>query len=101
MPTVHFVQGRVGAADLEVEVLGSERLLDVCDESRAPVAFSCRGATCATCRVEVLEGLDRLEPAGEAEREVLRSLGAPRTTRLACQAVLLAGPGLIRIRWGG
>jgi ferredoxin len=111
MPTVRFASihaapdGRGRSArlspDLVVVVEGRERLLDICDESHAPVAFSCRGATCATCRVAVLEGEALLEPPEEAERVLLASVGAPPETRLACQAVVRAGPGVVRLRWGG
>src|SRR5271170_6960933 len=88
---------RAGAADLVVEVEGRERLLDICDASHAPVAFSCRGATCATCRVAVLEGAELRGPAEDAERSVLAALGSPSETRLACQAVLRPGPGVVRL----
>ncbi len=75
-------------------------MLDICDESHAPVAFSCRGATCATCRVRVLEGEQLLEPPDEAERALLAGLASPPATRLACQAVVRAGEGVVRLRWG-
>jgi ferredoxin len=100
MATIHFASAKATVPDLVVEIAGSERLLDICDQSHAPVAFSCRGATCATCRVEILEGAELLEPAGEAERELLTTLGSPPSTRLACQAIVLAAVGVIRLRWG-
>jgi ferredoxin len=98
MSTVRFASA--SRADLVVEVEGRERLLDVCDAAHAPVAFSCRGATCATCRVIVLEGADLLEPPDDAERALLAGLSSPPETRLACQAVVRAGEGLLRLRWG-
>ena len=99
MPTVTFA-GPPARAEITVDVAGPDRLVDICDEAGAPVAFSCRDGNCATCRVEVLAGIHLLEPAGAAEREVLDRLSAPANERLACQAVVGTGEGLVRIRWG-
>jgi ferredoxin len=99
MVTIAFVSGGE-RADLTVQVAGPEALLDVCDEAGAPVAFSCRDGNCATCRVEVLAGIELLDPARAEEREVLDRLGAASNQRLACRAVVRRGEGLLRIRWG-
>lgn len=77
------------------------RLLDLCDEARAPVRFGCRAARCTTCRIEVLEGAATLEPAGAEEAELLRATGASASVRLGCQAVVREGPGRVRLRWIG
>jgi ferredoxin len=79
------------------EPLGG-RLLDLCDEAGAPVPFSCRSASCGTCRVEVLEGAGLLSPPGAHEREVLELFGDGPDRRLACVAVVLSGPGRLRLR---
>jgi ferredoxin len=47
----------------------------------------------------VLAGADRLYPPRADEAEVLRLFAAAPGQRLACQAVLRAGPGLVRLRW--
>jgi ferredoxin len=99
MPIIAFAS-RADRPELTVTVTGPEALLDVCDEAGAPVAFSCRDGNCATCRVEVLDGVELLEPAGADEREILDRLGAAANQRLACQAVVRLGEGLLRIRWG-
>lgn len=106
MPRLRFeASSRGPAADAEAPQGG--RLLDVCDDAGAPVAFSCRGARCGACLVEVLEGEDLLLPPGESERELLDLLGisvesegpAPaHPRRLACQASLRPAPGLVRLR---
>ncbi|MDC0684661.1 MULTISPECIES: 2Fe-2S iron-sulfur cluster-binding protein [Sorangium] len=96
MPTVVFEDGALGRA-VTAEV-GAGRLIDVCDDARAPVVFSCRDARCATCRVEVVEGEQLLDPPARGELDLLERLGAPPRLRLACQAVLRAGPGLVRLR---
>jgi ferredoxin len=104
MPTFLFDGNEIGPpVSMEAEEGGP--LLDICDEAGAAVLFSCRSASCGTCRVEVLEGADRLEPPKQDENEVLEMFtpmsplpGRP-VTRLACQAVARPGPGVIHLRW--
>ena len=95
---VMFEGNDVGPA-VEVDVPEGGRLVDICDDSKAPVMFSCRGASCGTCRVEILEGINLLAAAKEDEREVLDIFAAPQNHRLACQACLDAGPGRVRVKW--
>ena len=40
---------------------------------------------CSTCRVRIVRGLELLPTSSEAERRVLRRVGAPPNVRLACQ----------------
>lgn len=96
MPTIVFEASALGPA-VTAEA-GAGRLIDVCDDARAPIVFSCRDARCATCRVEVVEGEQLLDPPARGELDLLERLGAPPRLRLACQAVLRAGPGLVRLR---
>jgi len=95
MPTVRFLSDE---GDLEVDVPEGGPLVDVCDEHDAPVPFSCRSASCGTCRLDVLEGLDAFEPPSVEETDVLRVFADPPTRRLACQARLRPGPGLVVVR---
>lgn len=81
-----------------VDAPGGGELVDICDEHFAPVPFSCRSATCATCHIEVIEGLELFEPPGGLEADLLYAIRAPSGTRLACQAVVRAGEGRIRVR---
>jgi adenylate cyclase len=97
MPTVFF-EGNMFGDDTEVDVPNGCALVDLCDEATAPVPFSCRGATCGTCRVEIVEGLALLEPPEPAEEELLAILGDPPRFRLACQAKIKTGAGLLRLR---
>jgi 2Fe-2S ferredoxin len=97
MPTLFF-EGNLFGPDCRVEVPDGGRLVDVCDRVLAPVPFSCRAATCGTCRIEVFEGAHLLEPRESAEAELLELLGDPPTYRLACQAKLTRAPGLIHLR---
>jgi ferredoxin len=78
-----------------------DRLIDVCDASRAPVEFSCRSGTCGTCRVEVLEGAALLQPPNDDELETLTAFDAPPSHRLACRSRFGASDGHVRLRWAG
>jgi ferredoxin len=75
------------------------RMVDLCDEHHAPVPFSCRSASCGTCRIDVLEGAELLGPPCDDELEVLDLFGDdPARCRLACQACVSAGSGRLRVR---
>jgi len=74
------------------------QLVDLCDEARAPVSFSCRGATCGTCLVHVVQGRELLEEPGAIEKAFLAELGLDDSHRLACQTEIRAGDGLIRLQ---
>lgn len=97
MPTIEF-EGAGIAGDKTAEAPTGGDLLDICDEVLAPVAFSCRSASCGTCHIEVFEGADLLEDPEEDERDLLDILDGPENARLACQAKVKPGPGLVRIR---
>ena len=76
---------------------GGARLLDLCDEARAPIPFSCRSATCGTCRVRVLSGAELLTPADATERETLALFGDGDDVRLACVVRLTDAAGGVRL----
>ena len=97
MPIVEFAASHVGP-EMRVDVPDGGPLVDLCDDARAPVPFSCRSASCGTCRIEVLLGADLLEPPSEAEAEVLAIFGDPPSRRLACSATLRRASGLLRLR---
>lgn len=97
VPAIEFVANAVGRQK-RVEAPEGGDLLDICDDHLAPVPFSCRSATCGTCHVEVLAGAELLEPPEEEERELLELLGGGENHRLACQARVRPGPGLVRLR---
>jgi ferredoxin len=97
VPKIQFLACLAGKAK-ETDVPQGGVLLDICDDTLAPIPFSCRSASCATCHIEVLEGADLLEPAEVAERDLLDVVGGPPGSRLACQTIVKPGPGLIRIR---
>jgi ferredoxin len=98
------------AVSVRLEIVGSDgtrtsmdaaagdRVLDLCDEQSAPIAFSCRSATCGTCRVTVERGADLVRAAGAEEQATLHTLGAAPTERLACQLVIDAENGCILLK---
>ena len=97
MPFIVF-ESSEGAA-VEVDARDGGRLIDFCDAHQAPVPFSCRSASCGTCRIDVLEGAELLEPPRDDELEVLDLFGDdPANCRLACQVLIRAGGGRLRVR---
>ncbi len=97
VPSVIFEANSIGS-EKRVEVSAETPLVDVADEVLAPIPFSCRSATCATCQVVVVEGSELLKPADDEEQDLLRVLGSPPNVRLACQAVVCAGTGTLRVK---
>jgi len=87
------------APTVEVDAPQGARLVDVCDERSAPVPFSCRSASCGTCRIDVLEGVELLEEPRDEELDILDMFGDdPARRRLACQTRVRPGPGRVRVR---
>ncbi len=91
------MKSSVGSAKT-ADVPEGGHLVDACDHHLAPIPFSCRSASCATCQIEVLAGADLLEPPGDDELNLLEVLAAPSNVRLACQACVKPGPGVLRIK---
>jgi len=88
-----MIRVRFEPSGLEVDAEPGEAIMDVTDANpAAAVPYSCRAATCGTCRVEVVEGGDALSVADEFELEVLDIFGdTPDKVRLCCQAKLVGG----------
>lgn len=80
-------------AGYEVDVKVGTALVDVCDENpEAEVPFSCRSASCGTCRVRVKEGMALLAKPKDDELDVLEVFGDGKDVRLCCQ-IQLTGDG--------
>ena len=82
---------------LTVEGASGERLLDLLDEVASAIAFSCRSATCGSCRVTVERGAELLEAPRASERETLLALGCGPATRLACQLRVSGATGEVHL----
>ncbi len=90
MTTVRFLP-----SGFETQVKVGAALVDTCDEHpEAEVPFSCRSASCGTCRVRVKEGGELLSKAQDDELDVLSVFGDGKDVRLACQ-VQIKGEGKI------
>src|SRR3954464_9862481 len=98
MPRVIF-ESHDGARAVTVEAPGGGALADLADDAGAPIPFSCRSASCATCHIEVLEGGPLLLPPEDEELDVLDAIEAkPPRYRLPCCAKLKPGTGTVRVR---
>lgn len=84
----------------EIAASPGDALADLFDQHSADVPFSCRGASCGTCRIDVLEGIDQLDAPKDEELDVLDIFGDDsKTRRLACQSKLHAtAGGVVRVR---
>ncbi len=70
----------------EVHIARGFSVLEASRLAGIPHASVCGGrGRCSTCRVRVDRGGEDLVPPAEAERRVLRRVGAPPNVRLACQ----------------
>jgi len=98
MPTVTF-ESSDGAQKKTVDAPGGGAIADIIDDNAAPIPFSCRSASCATCHIEVLQGADAFLPPEDEEQDVLDAIASqPPRFRLACCAKLKAGPGVVVVR---
>lgn len=98
MPEITF-ESSDGSQKKTVNAPEGGALADLCDDHAAPIPFSCRSASCATCHIEVLEGAELLLPPEEEEKDVLDAvLSKPPRFRLACCARMRAGPGKVTVR---
>jgi len=68
-----------------LEVKDGGHILDACEQLGVP--FGCQAGECATCLVEVLEGMEHLAPKNYPEEQ----MGLRGNERLACQARILGG----------
>jgi ferredoxin len=85
--------------DFTMDVPKGGAIIDLCDDHDTPVPFSCRSASCGTCRIDVLEGSEQLLPPEDEELDILDVFGDdPAVRRLACQAKMRPGLALLRIR---
>jgi len=73
--------------DLEIPEGINLSLMEVLKASDYNILATCGGmALCATCHVQVLDGVDALPPARNAELDMLDTLpDADSDSRLACQ----------------
>lgn len=89
---------RFEPSGFEVEVAPGTALVDVCDDHpEAEVPFSCRSASCGTCRCQVVSGMEALSKAEDDELDVLEVFGDGADVRLCCQ-IKLTGDADVQLR---
>ncbi len=64
--------------------------LDTLD-GKSSVLFACKSATCGSCMVKVLEGMENLEEPNETESTGLQAFGTDPKHRLMCQCKIKKG----------
>lgn len=97
----NLVPVRVEPAGLELEVAEGETVMAAAERSGYRWPTICKGmATCRTCVLKVLDGVDYLVPPGPTERSALAELPAAQqrpNVRLACQ-LEVRGPVVVEKR---
>lgn len=76
----------------EVKFEEGQTILEAAIRAGVEIPSSCASGTCGTCRIELLEGADSIEPPNEIECETARDKRFQKNERLACQ--ILAKPGV-------
>lgn len=83
----------------EIDVSVNSRIVDVCDDNpRSEVPFSCRSASCGTCRVAVVQGGEAFPKPESDEEGVLEMFGSEPGVRLACQLRIVRETQAITLR---
>lgn len=97
--TVKVITESTAGRIVEIDAPDGSALIDLCDEHDAPIPFSCRSASCGTCRIHVLEGAEDLLPAAEDELDLLDVFNLkPPYVRLTCQAKLGPNASVVRVK---
>lgn len=73
-----------------LEVEPNQNLAEICDEHPISLLFGCREASCGTCLIEVVRGIENLSPITADEQDLLEVLAPDNPhARLACQCVVM------------
>lgn len=87
MATVFFA----GDDNFEATCNDGDRLQDVIDKAGADIMFGCREGSCATCMIQVTDGMGNLNAPTEAEQTTLLPEELEQGVRLACQCRVQSG----------
>ena len=83
--------------DYKVEAKEGDSLVLASGRGAYPIATGCSDGTCATCRVEVLDGSESLSQADEFENRTKTENDIDLSLRLGCQAAVLGAGLKVRI----
>ncbi len=88
--TVHIEHADGSIASLEAPTDMGLNLMELLKANEYDILATCGGmALCATCSVDIIEGLDTLTPQSDDELDMIDTLPMPNEeTRLACQIAL-------------
>jgi len=64
------------------------QFLDVCTANKAPHDFGCTVGSCGTCRLEITDGADHVQPITDEEQETVEMCTDVAGARLGCQLVI-------------
>lgn len=82
MPKVTFITDD----NLEIEVSKGTSMQDAAEEALASLPFGCRSGSCGTCRLNVIEGMENLNPMTDREKDLFENLTeVDSQERLGCQ----------------
>ncbi|EXX92187.1 ferredoxin [Paenibacillus darwinianus] len=90
-----LLKGRAKSAQVEAE--SGFTILDLAIKAGVDWGYSCTRGTCARCRTFVEEGAGFLEDVTDAEWDRLEPEELEQGYRAACQAIVKAGAGTIRV----
>lgn len=80
-----------GDDNFEKEFADGVSLQEAIDKSGADIMFGCREGACATCMIEVLSGMENINPPTDNEKTTLLPEELRRNVRLACQCRVKGG----------
>ncbi|MBM74146.1 MAG: hypothetical protein CMK59_01990 [Proteobacteria bacterium] len=81
----------------EAEAKEGDSLVLTSNRGAYPISQGCSDGTCATCRVEVLDGHASLSQADGHEEETKNNNGIDQALRLGCQTAVLGAGVNVRI----
>lgn len=96
MPTITFLNDAgEGGQPKKIEVAAGTSILEAAKKIHAQVGYACGGVcACSTCHVYVKKGGRALSPQKDREEDILdKAFDVRATSRLGCQARLIAGAG--------
>jgi len=77
-----------------------QTIYDVLRKNDVPIGSSCNGeAVCVKCKVQVLEGMDRLDSPNKKEAQVQAAYSFADNERLACQARIFGDVTISTLYW--
>lgn len=96
MPRIRFVP-----LGKEREMQTGATILAAANRCQAPIGQSCSGeGVCGTCRVQVIEGADRLAPPGALEQRLMKEKEFTPAERAACLARVQGDVTVTTTYWG-